>query len=334
MADQLVRRNRDGLRKAAIILAVLDTDAAIRVCGELDAETVCEIASEIAQLTTVTADEQDVALREFVGLLEGRQMVDGRGKARELLRQVLGRDPENALLDHAHSSRYLERLREIDPATIYRYLQGELPQTIAVILSYLPAERVAGVLGMVDESVRGELVYRMATMAPLAPGAIEALAEGVYEMTRSVVTSGSEPEAVTPQFLADVISNLSASATKAVLEELKQRSPDTASQVDELIFTFDDVLKLDDRALQLVLRSVDERTLALALRKLPDEARERVLANMSSRAREMVEQETELLGRTRLRDVETARRALAAAARELADRGEFVLSKEEDEEYV
>jgi flagellar motor switch protein FliG len=333
MAEQPSHRDRSGLRKAAIVLAMLDTETAIRVCSELDAETVYEIASEIARLTTVTAAEQEAALREFVGLLEGRQVIDGRGKARELLRTVLGREPETAFLEDAQSTRYLERLRELEPSTIYHYLQGELPQTVAVILSYLPPNRVASILEMANEEYRTDIVYRMATMNPLAPGAVEALAEGALEMTRSVITSRGEQEGVTPRFIAEVISNLPASTIRSILEELKSRSPDVGNQVDELIFTFEDVLNLDDRGLQLVIRSVDERTLAVAMKKLPDNVKERILSNMSSRAREILEQEIALLGPVRVKEVTAARQQIASAARALAERGEIVLSKEQ-EEYV
>lgn len=334
MAEAPVQRRSEGLRKAAIILAMLDTDAAVKVCSELDAETVRRLAAEVAQLTTVAQEERDKVLEDFVKTLESQEIVDGRARARDLLRNVFGHEAEPQVLQEAGTVETLNALRSTEPAALHRYLQNELPQTVAVILSYLSPDQVAGFLSLLDAELRAEVVYRMASMTVLAPGAFEALTEGVAQLTRSLVLSDSGFEAVSPEFIANVVSNLPADAVKQIMERLKEKAPETAAQVDELIFTFDDVLKLDDRSLQLVLRAVDERTIAMALRKLPDEGRERILANVSSRARELIQEEEELLGRVRVRDVEDARRKIAGIARDLAEKGEISISRESEEEYV
>ncbi len=328
------RAEHEGLRKAAIVLAMLDTDTAVSVCSQLDAETVRRLADEIAHLTTVSQAERDAVLSEFLESLEQQEIVDGREKARELLKNVFGQEIEPSTLEESDTITGMNALREMDPETLHRYLQNELPQTIAVVLSYLGPEKVASFLMLVDEDLRAQIIYRMATMAALAPGAFEGVAEGIAELTRSAVLQGSGFEAVTPEFIANAISNLPAETVKQLMESLSQRAPDVAAQVDELIFTFEDVLDLDDRSLQMVLRAVDERTLALALRGLNDQQRERILSNLSTRARGMVEEEENLLGRVRARDVEAARRQIASTARQLAEKGEISLTKEGEDEYL
>jgi len=319
-----------GLRKAAIIVAMLDTDTAVKVCSELDAETVRLLAAEIARLSTLSQQEREAVLGEFLQSFESQYVIEGRDKARELLKSVLGREVEEELLDDASRTSGIDQLHNLDPTTLYRYLQAELPQTLAVILSLLPADKTAGVLEVVDEELRADLIVRMATLGPLAPGALQALNEGIAELTRSFIASDSHAERVSPQLLADIISNLPTQVGKSALAALEEKLPDIAAAVNDLIFTFEDVLKLDDRSLQIVLRALDERTLALAMKNLPDDAKERILSNLSSRARQMLEQEIELLGQVRVSEVEAAQKKVAATARELAEKGEISLGQSEE----
>ena len=320
----------NGLRKAAIIVAMLDTDTAVKVCGELDPETVRLIAAEVARLSTLTRNEREAVLREFLESFENTYIVEGKEKARELLKSVLGREVSEEFLDEASKTSGLDRLHTLDAATIYRYLQAELPQTIAVILSMLPPDKTAGVLETVDENLRGELVVRMANLGPLAPGALQALGEGVSELMHSVIASDGHTEGMSPQLLADVISNLPMQVGKSLLQALSENAPEIAAAVQELIFTFEDVLKLDDRSLQVVLRALDQKVLALALKNLDDSAKERILSNLSSRAREMLEQEIELLGPVPVSEVDEAQKKIAATARELAEKGEITLTRGEE----
>ena len=207
------------------------------------------------------------------------------------------------MLEEGQGLQRLDYLRDLDPPVLWRYLQNELPQTIAVVLSYLSPQKTAALLMLMPEELRAEIVARMALSGSPSPGALEAMADGVRELTHTLLARDTHGEAATPQFIADVISNMEMRAQKAVLEALRQRSPELAQEVDELVFTFEDVLKLDDRSLQLVLRNLDSKTIALALKNVSDAARERILSNMSSRAREAILQELELLGQVRVRDV-------------------------------
>lgn len=337
MTDAHPAPNHEGFRKAAVILASLDTDTAARVCEKLDVETVRAIASQIARLTTLRQQERDAVVGDFLGALDDTAVIEGPKQARELLRRVLGRELDDdafaeveAEVEGGRAPHLADYLHNLDPATVQRYLRNEMSQTLAVVLSYLPPEQVAAALALADEQRRAELIFRMATMRPLAPGALEALSEGVYELTHSALATGSKYKAVTPQFLADIVSNLPQEASKSLMESLRQRAPETASNVDELIFTFDDALHLDDRSLQVVLRALDGRTMALALKNLGEDGRERVFGNLSSRAREMLEEEIDLLGAVRVRDVEDARRQVAMKARELAEQGEIIIGHGEE----
>ncbi len=322
-----------GLRKAAILLTCLDTDLAVEICSQLDAETVRVLATEIARLSAITQEERDEVIREFVASMERFEMVDGQAKARELLKNVLGRDDDIFALEEAEGLQQLDRLRDLDPPVLWRYLQDELPQTITVLLAYLQPQKAAAVLALMPEELRTQIIVRMGRTGTLAPGAMEALAEGVRELTHTVLSREVTAETTTPQFIADIISNMDVQSQKAALEALRQHSPGFAQMVEELVFTFEDVLRLDDRSLQIVLRNLDSRTIALALKNVPDDAKERILSNMSSRAREAILQEMELMGQVRVRDVEAAQREFAQVARELAEKGEITLTAGE-EEYI
>lgn len=322
-------QHMSGLRKAAIVVAMLDTDNAVQVCSHLDADSVRQIAEEIARISALSQNERDAILADFVNSLENQFIVDGRDKARELIKNVLGLDPEKHILSDAERAAGLDHLHDLDPATLYRYLQSELPQTLAVILSLLPSQRTAAFLEMSDEQLRAEIIVRMATLRPLAPGALQALNEGLTDLTSSLITTEARADRVSPQLLADIISNLPMETAKSTMAILEERIPDVAAVVGELIFTFEDVLKLDDRSLQIVLRATDERTLALAMKNLPDESKARIFSNVSSRAREMLQQEIELLGPVPVSQVEAAQKKIAATARELGEKGEITIRHNE-----
>lgn len=316
--------NRRNIRKAAVIIASLGTDLAAQVCTRLNESLVRAIADEVAHLDSISTSEYRQILEEFSASALHSERLGGLKMAQELLDSTLGSGhSQDLLLRQGDGLDRLRQLADMDPQVIARRLDAEMPQTAAVLISQLSAAKAAAVLQHTPEERRAEIMARAATIYSLAPGTLQALADGLEEMF--VPTNGHKQAGgdTSFSFLMDIIINLDRTTQEAMLEDLEQRAPDLAARIEQGLFTFDDLLRLPDRALQTVLRSVDTKILALALKGLEDEDRARVTENLSERANQALAEEMEVLGPVRVTEVEEARAKLAATARELEEQGEI-----------
>jgi flagellar motor switch protein FliG len=324
MADEFIV-NRRRLRKVAIIIASLGTELAAAVCARLDESTVRAIADEVAHLDAVHTEEYSAVLNEFSVACLKTERLGGVDMASELLSKTLGDGSGNEFFFADGDG--LDRLRQMadmEPHMIARRLYTELPQTAAVLISQLSPNKAALVLANMPEERRGEILTRAAHLEALAPGTLQALASGLDEMFIPQNKKEATPDN-TFQFLLDMITNLDRQTQQALIVDLHQRDEDLAAQIEAKLFTFEDLLRLPDRTLQVILRSVDTRLLATAIKGLPDAERGRIAQNLSERANLVLEEEIEALGPVRVADVENARGELAYYARELEDKGEIII---------
>lgn len=297
------------LRKGAIVLASLGMDRATQICRHLP-------------------QEQKEVLDGFAMASQRILSLGGADYARALLSEVTG---ETAQLDEAFSSE-LDRLRALadsEPHVLWRNIQNETAQMIAVIISQLPPAKAAEILGFMNEQKQGEVAYRAANLGPLAPGALAARVEGKVvrpEDTQKETTSGLE-------FLLEIFEYVDRSSEKQMLQLLSDIDKEFAEQVDENLVTFESLFDLDDKPLQILLRQAESATLALALKGVEDKYKQRVMENLSERAEETLTEEIELLGPVKVTDVDAAQKQITNLARELAESGEISPRKEE-EEYI
>ncbi len=319
------------LRKAAIVLASLDVDTAISVCRHLPDVEAEEVIAEMARLGRVDSDEQRRALEDFSGHLERPGAIRPSEHAERLMAAVLGRHAPGGDGRREAALQRLRALTNAEPSSIRRLLAAETPQMVAVVLSQLSPQKAAQVLAQWPPELRSDLALRVAKLGHLAPGALESIGEVLGRQAYRVDDEGSVEQGL--EFVVRLLEGMDRGASKRALAELRERDAELAEQVEDRLFTFENVLQLTDAYLQILLRSLDNAVIARALKGADETVRERIFANLSERGREMLEQEIELLGPVLVRDVEAAQREFVSLALELEQAGEITLSSN-DAEYI
>jgi len=320
------------LRKAAIVLASLDVDTAISICRHMPDVEAEQVIAEMARLGRVDGDEQRQALADFSEHLNRPDSLRPSEHAERLMAAVLGRHVPHDGDDRREVA--LQRLRALssaEPSSIRRLLAAETPQMVAVVLSRLSPQKAAQVLAQWPPELRSDLALRVAKLGHLAPGALEAIGDVLGRQAYRVDDEGSADQGL--EFVVRLLEGMDRGASKQALVELRERDAELAEQVEDRLFTFENVLQLPDTYLQVLLRGLDNAVIAQALKGADAAVRERIFANLSERGREMLEQEIELLGPVLVRDVEAAQREFVSLALELEQAGEITLSSE-DAEYI
>jgi flagellar motor switch protein FliG len=329
-----------GRQKAAALLAQLGTERATKVLKSMTEMEVVELMEEMAQLPPLEPDVVKEIVNEFtqraVALLTVGQ--GGVDAARKLLRERLGSARAEEILAQiaaASMVQPLSFLQRIEPLQVAGFLADEHPQTIAMVLAHLPPDYAAAVLRDLDPTLHADVAQRIAKLGRISPEVVEQVAQVLERKLSAVVRSGGAALRVGGvQGLVGILNNSERSAERQILGELEQIDPELAEEVRSQMFVFDDVVQLDDRTLQRVLRHIVPKDLALALKGVDDSVRQKFLRNMSERAAEDLLEEIEILGPTRLSTVEAAQSAVVRTVRELEAQGEITLNRGEDELVV
>lgn len=327
-----------GQQKAAVVLAQVDPNRATKVLRALSESDVMEIMAALATLPPLTSDSVRAVLAEFteqaVALMHVTQ--GGVEVARGLLKERFGAARADELITQftaAQQTHPLSFLHRIDPHQMAGFLADEHPQTIAVVLTHLPADHAAQVLMRLDPNLRADVSRRIATMERIAPEVIQHLADVLEGKLAIVLRSGivgSSEVGGLPGIVA-ILNQTDRSSEKQILADLESTDPELAEEIRNEMFVFDDVANLDDRSLQLVLRNVQPKDLAVALKGVAEDVREKFRRNMSERAAQDLAEDIELLGPTRVSVVEEAQQGIVRVVRELEAAGEIVLSRAADE---
>src|ERR671921_357054 len=311
-----------GREKAAVLLVSLGPERAAEVFKHLKDEEIETLSLEMAKTRQIPQDTSEAVWQELVETVMAEAYVAEGGVeyAREVLERSLGADRANELLGRLSATierRPFEFLRRSSPEQIYAFLRNEAPQTIAVVIANLHTALAAEVLAQLEPDQQAEVALRVGTMTEISP-----------DVTRDV-------EAVLRQKLSNVVTQeySSAGGVKSLAEILNnsdrpaERQADLADEVRMLLFTFEDIVKLDDRSIQLVLKDVDAKDLGLALRGVNEEAKERIFANMSERGAEMLREEMEFQPAQRRSVVEEAQSRIVGTIRRLEESGEIVIAR-------
>ncbi|HLI15985.1 MAG TPA: flagellar motor switch protein FliG [Acidimicrobiales bacterium] len=326
-----------GRQRVAIVLAQLPTAHSAAILRALGDEEAIALTTEIASLPPL--DEAVVAqvVREFVQRLQATRSVGqgGLDRARALLTELVGAQRAEAVLAQLRGKDAvgpLAFLSHADPAHVVPFLLDEHPQTIAVVLAHLPAADAARILNALPAHFRNEVVLRIARMDRVPPEAISQAAGQLASKLRGLISAGSSVPGGIPS-LVEILNCADASTEKQVLGDLEARDPELAEAVRARMFTFEDVLRLDDRTLQLVFRSVTIGDLALAVKGAGDDpqVRERIRSNLSERAAAELDEELEVLGPVRLSMVDAAQASIVRVVRELEADGTIVIARPTDE---
>lgn len=320
-----------GIRKAAIFLVSVKKDLATQILAHLDEDGVRQVTMEIARLEGVTAKDRNAVLQEFFQLKVAREYVEQGGidYAKELLEKSLPKDQAAEILgavQQAIQTTPFSFLNKAETENLLTFIQDEHPQTIALILAHLPPSRAAEVLKGFPPKKQLEVVKRVATMEQTNPDILHEVERSLERRISAFVTQEFFEEVGGVQRVAEILNLADRATEKAVLESLEEESPDLVETIRRLMFVFEDILKVDDRGIQKVLKEVDQQELALALKTASTELRDKIFRNMSARASELIKEEMDFMGPVRVSDVESSQQRIVDIVRRLEDAGEIIIS--------
>lgn len=328
----------DNFRKAAIVLLSLDKSVTSEVLSHLPRQYVERLTLELSRTDNVTHDEQDDAISEFHQAL-GNQTQIARGSldlASELLAGSLGQEAATGIVENVRRS--IESipfgfLHKVSGEDLLNFISDEHPQTVALILSYLPTNLAADILARIPSDKQLDVVQRIAGMEQTSPEIIREIEESLQSRMSSLFNQKSEFSGGVP-LVAQILNVTDRVTSKGILEGLERDATDLVEEIQRLMFVFDDLVKLDNKAIQTLLKEVDNSQWAMALKGASEDIREKVLGNLSQRAAANLKEEMEYLGPVKLSDVEAVQQQIVDTIRRFEDSGEIVVSSGESEQFV
>ncbi len=329
-----------GLHKAAILMVILGEDAASQLYRHLPAAEVEQITREITLLKAVDAETVLSVLEEFERLVAtGDGLVQG-GKeyANKLLIKAFGEDGAKELLRQVAataemSAGKLDSLRKADPQQLAKFIEGEHPQTIALILAHLEAKQASTLLMLLPEELRAEAVKRLAQLRQFSPEMAQRVSIVLHKRLDALGEQSRRAYAGL-RGVAEVMNRLDITQSKTILEGIEKEDPKLALSIRNLMFTFEDLLTVPEAGIRELLGQMDKKTLATALRGSSEELKNYIFKSMSSLAVEMLKEDMEVLGPVKSREVHKAQVEAVAVARKLEAEGKISLSQEGDDEFV
>ena len=329
-----------GTQKVAVVLMSMDQEAAAGVMKQFTDTEAEEIASEIIKLRRVESNVADQVMTEYLDLTVkgGWSSRGGKDFANSLLEASFGADRAGDLMNRVASNmagKAFEFLDSVDSGQIVTLMDGELPQTIALVLAHMRPDHAAPVLAALDDEVRSEVAQSIGMMGTAIPEAVRIVADTLKLRAGAVVSSGESMEVVGGiQPLVEIINRADISTEKALLERLDQIDPELAEEVRSRMLTFADIVKLEKRDVQQVLRGIDTAVLAVAMKGTTEAVTEVIKSNLSERNRELLDDETKSLGPVRTSQVEEARAEVVRAIRDLEAQGSITVQRGDEDEYV
>ena len=327
-----------GRQKAATLLVSLGPEQAAAVMQHLPADEIEAISLEMAKLRTVDPDKTIAVMSEFVHTSDALELAAEGGVdfAREVLERSLGTEGAAdiiARLSATMERRPFEFLRKTPPEQIIAFLNNESPQTIALVIANLHTTLAAQVLCELESEIQADVAARVAAMTEISPEVLVVVERVIKQKLSSVITQEYAASGGVKS-LAEILNHTDRPTERNILDNLAETNPDLAEQIRLLLFTFEDVVKLEDRHVQLVLREVDQKDLALAMRGVTQDVKEKVLGNMSQRGAEMLREEMEYQPPQRRVVVEEAQGRIVSIIRRLEEAGEIVLGRAAGEDEV
>ncbi len=328
----------DGLQDAAIFLMSLGEEEAAEVFKHFSPKEVQRLGETIARMRTVSKERVDEVIDKFTREAASQSLLvsDTDNYVRSVLRRALGDDKAALLIDRILQGgdvSGIESLKWMDPISVAELLRNEHPQILAAILVHLDPDHAAGILRQFTERTRNEVMLRIATLEGIQPTALKDLNEALYQ----VLAGGDKIRKSSlggVKTAAEIINLLGTSLESSVVDSIRESDPDLAQKIMDKMFTFEDLLKLDNKAIQMVLKEVASDALVIALKGASTELKEKILTNMSSRAAEALREDLESRGPVRLSEVENQQKDILKVVRRLSDEGQIVLGGGGDDAFV
>ena len=327
-----------GIQKAAILLIALGPEKSANIFKHLKEDEIEELTLEIANTRSVSPQTKETVLEEFYQVCLAQQYIaeGGIGYAKQLLDKALGEEQAQIVITKLTASlqvRPFEFVRKTDPSQVLNFIQDEHPQTIAMILSYLSSAQAALILGSLAPEKQADVAKRIAMMDRTSPDVIKEV-ESVLERKLASLANQDYTIVGGVDAIVNILNTVDRGTEKHIMEALEIEEPELADEIRKKMFVFEDILLLDDRAIQRVLRDVDNNDLEVALKGSNEEVKGVVLKNLSKRLAAMIEEDIEFMGPVRMKDVEEAQQKIVAIIRKLEDSAEIVISRGGGDEVI
>ncbi|ANC76859.1 flagellar motor switch protein FliG [Fictibacillus halophilus] len=320
-----------GKEKAAILVISLGPDVAAQVYKHLSEEEIERLTLQISQVRKVDSTLKDEIITQFHQLALAQDYITqgGIGYAKTVLEKAVGKDEAMQIINRLTSTlqvRPFDFARKADPGQILNFIQNEHPQTIALILSYLDSSQAGQILSELPQEMQADIAKRIALMDRTSPEVINEV-EQILERKLSATVTQDFTQAGGVEAVVEVLNGVDRSTERTILDALEIQDPELAEEIKKRMFVFEDIVTLDNRAIQRVIREVQNEDLLLALRASSEEVKEVMFNNMSQRMAENFKEEMEFMGPVRLRDVEEAQSRIVGTIRRLEEAGELVIAR-------
>lgn len=320
-----------GKQRAAILLISLGPEVSAQVYKHLSEEEIEKLSLEISSVKKVESKQKEDILEQFhqIALAQDYISQGGIGYAKTVLEKAFGKQEASGIINRLTSSvqvRPFDFARNADPQQVLNFIQSEHPQTIALVLSYLDSEQAGQILSALPQEMQADIAKRIATMDSTSP---EIISQVEQVLERNISSSVTEDYTQTGgiQSVVEVLNGVDRSTERTILDALEIQDPELADEIKKRMFVFEDIIILDNRAIQRVIREVENEDLKLSLKVSSDEVKDLVFKNMSQRMAETFKDEMEFMGPVRLRDVEEAQSRIVAVIRRLEEIGEIVIAR-------
>jgi len=327
-----------GRQKAAIFLISLGSEVSSEIFKHLREDEIEQLTFEIARLDRIEPEDRDKVLQEFQEMMMAQEFIQNGGidYARDVLERALGTQKAIDIVNRLTSSlqvRPFDFIRRTDPSHLLNFIQGEHPQTIALILAYLDPQKAAHILSGLPHQIQADVAKRIAQMDRTSPDVLREV-ERVLERKLSTLASEDFTSAGGIDAIVEVLNNVDRGTEKIIIEALEEEDPELAEEIKKRMFVFEDIVLLDDRSIQKVLREVESQDLAKALKGVDAEVQEKIFRNMSKRASALLREDMDFMGPIRLRDVEESQQKIVNIIRKLEEAGDIIVARAGEEELV
>ncbi len=317
-------------RKAAITLVAFGADVSAEVLRSLPEKEMERLTVEIANLRDVPAEIEEKVIDECYEIFMARQYISQGGVdfAKTILEKAVGLEKAREIMGRLESALHVTGfnvLKNIDSHQLVGFIQNEHPQTIALILTQLSSQQAAAVLSELPSELQSEVALRIATMEKISPDILKEI-ESTLEGHFDTASSGEMSVSGGAKTMAEILNLIETSAEKNILQSIEAENADLAGEIKNMMFVFDDLVLLDDRSIQRLLKEVETKDLSVALKAASEEVKGKIYSNVSERVAVMVKEEMEFLGPMRLSDVEAAQQRIVEAVRNLEEEGQIVVS--------
>lgn len=319
-----------GVQKAALLMIALDVETAAEVFKYLESSDVEQISAEISQVRNTPSQTVDQVLLEFYNMVTAREYMleGGIDYAQAILEKSFGLSKAVEIIEKVKNLttlRGFDILKKVDSTQLVNFLNKEHPQTIALILSHLSPDQTANALRELPDNQRTEVAFRIATLGKIAPQTLKRIEKTVDEMA-SLTMNQTVGKIGGPKALAQILNRASISLSKDILDKIESEDPQVAGEIQRLMFLFDDLVNIQDKDLQKVLREIDRKDLVLALKTADEKLRNKIFANMSERASDLLKEELQYMGMVKLKEVEAAQSRIIEVVKNLEETGEISLN--------